>query len=180
MTSTRRLLVPVLVVLVVAAAALTWWVATRPAAEAVEPAVQQDGSYTVGTIPGDGHEAVEAAVAALPIVLSYDFRTLDEGLDSAAGQMTDSFAGEFCDTFDKTVRAMATSKKAVTNASVRGAGVVRADNDKAVVLAYVDQVLVSGKQAKGANAPVKVSQSRVLVELRRDDGDWRIDAINPF
>ena len=179
-TSARRVLVAVLVALVVAAAALTWWVASRPAPSDVRPAVGQDGSYTVGTIPGDGRAAVKAAARSLPVALSYDYRTLDAGLAKATKAMTSSFANEFRATFDKTARPLATSSQAVTSASVRGAGLVRVAGDRAVVLAYVDQVLVSSKDSKDKGSPVKLSQNRVKVELRRVDGTWKIDAINPF
>jgi hypothetical protein len=180
-TSRRSAVVPALVVLVLTAALLTWWLASRPAPVDVLPAVEQDGSYTVGTIPGDGEAAVKAAAAALPEALSYDFRTLDNDLNNATGHMTGSFAKEFRTTFDKTARPLALAKQAVMNASVRGAGLVHMDGDRhAVVLLYVDQLLVSSNTAKGDPAPVKVSQNRVVVELRLVGGTWKLDAINPL
>lgn len=53
--------------------------------------------------------------------------------------------------------ADAKTKKIVTRAVVRGAGLVAADGD----------------------APVKISQNRVTVELREVDGDWLVDDIHP-
>lgn len=178
--SRRRAGIVALAVLVVAAAVLTGWLASRPEPGVVKPAVQKDGSYTVGTIAGEADQAVQSAVDVLPAALSFDFRSLDESLSSATAGMTESFAEEFSATFDKTARPMAEDKSAVTNTLVRGAGLVRLDGERAVCLVYVDQVLVSSDTAKNKPLPVQVSQNRVTVDLVRVDGDWKVDGITPF
>lgn len=122
MQKLRRILVPALVVLVVAAAGLLAWVATRPDPDATRPLSAKDGVYTDGTIPGDGQHAVVEAVTAIPLALSYNYATLDKGLDEAVAHMTGSFAQEFRSTFDKTAGRLATSRKAVAQATVRAAG----------------------------------------------------------
>ena len=149
--------------------------------KSVKPTVSADGRYRVGTI-GDAPAtaAVKAATKALPVALSYDYRSLDKSLAAATKLMTPAFAKEFSTTFDKTTRAMAVQKQAITSALVRGAGVVGLVHDgKATVLVYLDQVLVSSK-AKKANDPLKVSQNRVHVSLRKVDGSWLVSGIEPF
>ena len=47
-------------------------------------------------------------------------------------------------------------------------------------LVYVDQLLVSSTTVKDEDAPVRVSQNRVLVGLTDDDGSWRVDSIDPI
>ena len=47
---------------------------------------------------------------------------------------------------------------------------------KATVLVYLDQVLVSSK-AKKASDPLKVSQNRVHVSMRKVDGHWSVQPI---
>lgn len=180
MQELRRALVPALVVLVAAAAVLLAWVAARPDPVATRPLSAKDGAYTVGTIPGHGQHAVEEAVTAIPLALSYNYATLSEGLDEAVDHMTDSFAQEFRATFDKTARRLATSRKAVARATVRAAGLVSIDDDKAVVMMYVDQVLLSGKKPGGEDGPVSVSQNRVEVVLRGSGDSWEVDSIEPF
>jgi hypothetical protein len=119
-------------------------------------------------------------VKALPLALAYDYRSLDKSLDAATALMTTGFATKFRATFDKTTRSLATEKQAITNALVRAAGLVgTVRGDKATVLVYLDQVLVASK-AKKATDPLKVSQNRVHVSLRKVDGRWRVSDIEPF
>jgi hypothetical protein len=177
----RKLLLAVLVVLLAASAVLTWQVASWDHPEAVVPEVLADGQYRAGTMADDETQAaLEAAVDILPTALAYDYRTLDKGLEAATSRMTTSFAASFTSTFDKTTRRMAVEKKAVTHALVRAAGVVgEAHDGKALVLVYLDQVLVSSRTRK-ASDPLKVSQNRVHVRLERVDGAWRVSDIAPF
>lgn len=146
-----------------------------------KPTVRADGSYRVGSV-GDAESkaAIQAAVDALPTALSYDYRSLDTSLKAATKQMTSSFAETFTRTFDTTTRPMAGEKQAITSALVRAAGLVgRIRDDKATVLIYLDQVLISSRTKK-ATDPLKVSQNRVHVKLRKVDGAWKVDDIVPF
>lgn len=154
---------------------------SHAAAPTVRPVVRADGSYRVGSGVGDAASdaAVRAAVAALPAALSYDYRSLDKGLAAATKLMTPAFAATYTKTFDATTRPMATEKQAITSALVRGAGIVGVAGDRATVLIYLDQVLVSST-AKKATDPLRVSQNRVHVTLRHDHGRWLVDDIEPF
>lgn len=178
----RKPVIGMLLVLIVAAAALTGYLATRPAPADTHPSVAKDGAYTPGSIPtDDGSAAVSAAARALPKALSYDYRTLDKGLTDAKPHMTRQFANTFQTTFDKTAKPMATTQRAVTNALVRGAGLTKLiDTDHAECLVYVDQILVSSETMKNNNKPAKISQNRIAVDMRREDGQWRINNISPF
>lgn len=175
-----RRLTLLLVVLVLASAGLTGWLSTRSEPSGTEPRVEDDGTYTVGTIPDDeGHLAVLAAADTMPLALTYDYRSLEQGLAEATSHMTADFAAEFEDTFRRTAAELATEKKAVTRALVRAAGLVEADDDSATCLVYVDQVLVSSAGQKD-DKPVRVSQNRVIVTLIREDDGWKVDGIKPF
>lgn len=177
----RRSLITGLLVLLLASAGLTGWVATRAEPAAIKPKVLADGRYRVGTAgDDDATAAVKAAATALPVALSYDYRSLDKSLKAATALMAPTFAVKFTETFDKTTRALATEKKAITSALVRSAGLVGTVQDgRATVLVYLDQVLVSSK-AKKSNEPLKVSQNRVHVKLTSIDGHWRVSDIEPF
>jgi Mce-associated membrane protein len=179
----RQKLTALLAVLVLAAGALTAYLATRPEPADVRPEVAADGAYRVGTLPSEpGEGAVRSAVRAVPKALSYDFRTLDEGLVDATELMTDDFRAEFSEVFAATARPTALEKKAVTRTLVRGGALVRLEDDdtKAVCLVYVDQVLVDSATMKNKAQPVTVSQNRVLVGLEREDGGWLVSSIEPF
>jgi hypothetical protein len=154
--------------------------AAKPAAVST-PGVQTDGSYRLGTLPDkDASAALKAAVTALPVAVSYDYRTLDDSLAKATALMTASFAKEFTKTFDASTRAMAVQKQAITSALVRGAGVIGAvKGGKVTCLVYLDQVLVSSKDKK-ASSPLKVSQNSVRVKLQKVGGAWKVDDVEPF
>lgn len=180
-----RRLTLVLVLAVLAATALVGHLATSPAAEDRTPALSEDGVYSPGSIPEDGDEAVSAAVEALPAALSYDFRDIDSNLDRATGFMTEDFASEFRDTFDKTARKLAEDKSAVTNTLVRGGALVDTEEGEALVLVYIDQVLTATAEqekdgADSTQSPVKVSQNRVRVSLTRVGETWKLSGIEPF
>lgn len=180
----RRVLV--LLVAVALAGAAVAWLATRSDPDAVRPSVADDAAHTSGTVIAAPDGALQAVSDLLPTALSYDHARLDDDLEAATAAMTDGFAEEYADTFDATVRPLATSKKAVSEAHVRATGLIRsADADQALVLAYVDQVLVSSAdQSGGADQsgaePVRVSQTRVLVSVRNVDGTWLLDGIDPL
>jgi Mce-associated membrane protein len=177
----RKILIAALVVLLLASAGLTAAVASKDDPPVVKPNLSADGKYTVGTVGDDaGVAATRAASRALPVALSYDYRSLDKSLEKATALMTPSFARSFRSTFDKTTRAMATDKHAIEVALVHGAGLVRGvHGGRATVLVYLDQVLVSSK-AKKASDPLKVSQNRVHVSMLEVGGRWLVDDVEPF
>ena len=152
----------------------------KPAAVST-PGVQQDGSYQGGTLPDkDASAALKAAVAALPVAVSYDYRTLDDSLTKATALMTPAFAKDFTTTFEKSTRAMAVQKQAITSALIRAAGVIGSvKGAKVPVLVSLDQVLVSSKDKK-PSSPLKVSQNSVRVTMEKVGGAWKVSDIEPF
>jgi len=177
----RHALVLVLGLAVLLAAAAVGWLALRSDADPVRPEVGEDARYTAGTVPAAPDGALQAVADLLPEALGYDHARVDDDLAEARGVMTSDFADEYAATFDATVRPLAKSKKAVSQAHVRAAGLVRSKgDDHAVVLTYVDQVLLSSKALAKDADPVEVSQTRVLVTVRQVDGTWKLDAIDPL
>lgn len=180
MTRARWALVVVLAVLVAAAGVMTARLAQRdPEPTSLRPVLAVDGTYTVGTVPGEPRAALEAAVAAVPPALSYDFAHLDRTLTAATSRMTQDFAAEFRTTFEATVRPLATQKEAVSQTRVRAAGVVSSTDDAVECLVYVDQVLVSSKEMRSGDQPVKVGQTRVRVRMVRVGEAWKVDDLQP-
>lgn len=177
-----------LLVLVLAAAGLTGWLAvdepdnsgpsSTVAAGDVVPTIK-DGVYVVGSIPDpDARDALLVAVGAVPVALSYDYRSLDKSLASATAMMTDAFATEYREIFDKTTRKMAVDKEAVTTTLVRAAGVATAiEDDSVTCLVYLDQFLLASKGQKPAKS---YTAARVHVSLTKVDGTWKVSAIEPF
>jgi Mce-associated membrane protein len=175
---TRARLVVVLLVLVVLVSGLSVVLAlTRPDLEAAgaEPMVT-GGRYEPAELGGPGGEAVAAAVEAVPLTLTVDHRDLRGSLAAATERMTPAFARAYTDDFDRTSRPFARERRAVTDAVVLGAGVVRARGDDDVVcLVYVDQRQVSGEGVQPGDQPRVLLRGRVLVRMVRRDGQWLVD-----
>lgn len=174
-------LVIALLVAVLLAGVLTAWLATRPSPSAHRPALDEKAAYTAGTVEQAPDGSLQAVADLLPVVLGYDHRTLDEDLAAAKAALAGDYAREYETTFEATVRPLATSARSASQAQVRAVGLVSTPGeDEAVVLAFVDQVLVTSKKAKATQDPVKVSQVRVRVSVQRGDEGWRISGIDPL
>lgn len=179
MSRRRVTLTAVLALLVVAAGVLTWRVWEDPAEPVTAPRVGADGAYRVGSIEGEDTGPVAAAVAAVPLALSYDHRRLEENLAAATSRMTAEFAEDYRTTFDASVRPLARKERAVTEARVRAAGLFERDGDEAVCLVFVDQALVASAALAHGKQPVKIGQNRVLVRLVKVGNGWKVDDIQP-
>ncbi|MDO9457824.1 hypothetical protein [Nocardioides sp.] len=175
--------VAVLLALVVAGSVLSVVLAlTRP-----DPVGAGEPPGTTGTtapgfraadLVGPGGDALSAAVRSLPLTLSYDHRDLDGSLAAATALMTRRYATVFTRSFDRRVRPFAARRRAVAQGLVRGAGVVRTDDDEnAVCLLYVDQVLVEARGLTRDDEPEVIARSRVRVDLVLVGGAWKIAGI---
>lgn len=180
--SARRIDLVLLALVLVAAGALVWALTLDEPGEGTRPDVNQDdGTYTVGSVPDDdAHDAVVAAVETAEVALGWDYRTLDEGLADATARMTDELVDGpqgFKATFNKITRPRAKANKAVVDALVRGAGEVRTSDGRVTVLLFVDQVVVDRKTAKNPKLPYEVVANRVYMDLEKVDGEWLVDEI---
>lgn len=182
----RATVVRVLTLLVLVASVVSLVLAlTRPDATSAAPPSTAEGTYDPASLAGPGGPALEAAVAALPTVLSYDHRDLRGSLRAARRTMTRDFAKEFAKSFDRRVKPFARKRNAVIDGVVRAAGLVRVRQDgragrRAVCLVYVDRRQLSGRQSPVDAPPQLLGGYRVLVTMvSRADG-WKIDGIRPI
>lgn len=159
-----------------------WSQRPMPVADRPPRSASSEEGYRVGTLPDRLDEAVEAAATTLPLALSYDYRSLEPGVAAATAGMTDTFAADYRRTFTGSAARLAREERAVTNAVVRAAGLVRAEGtDRVLCLVYLDQTLVSSKASRRQRStPAQVAQNRVLVGVRLVDGRWLVDSISPF
>ncbi len=172
--------VVVLLVLVLAGCALVVALAlTRPDAAGPGPAPGGGaGDYRAADLPGPGGDALDAAVAAMPRALGYDHRDLAGSLRAATATMTDDYAVRFRRIYDERVGDFAERRRAVTQAQVRAAGVVRVGGeDRAVCLLYVDQVLTSGRDLAAGETEV-LGRNRVVVDMVRRGDRWLVDDLD--
>ncbi len=119
--------------------------------------------------------APAAAEAAAAAILAYDFKTLDADEDGAKRFMTDDFASEYSDTFEKVVKPAAEQNHARVTASVLGSSAITAGPDTARVLLFVDQTTVSK-----ANRRPQVALNRVEMSMVKSGDTWLVADIASY
>jgi len=140
------------------------------------PADQVDGAEQAEEA---GQSAVRAAEAAVPPVLSYDYRTLDADFAEAESYLTEEFAAKRTELFDQeaesgmTLREQVVAEKVVVTATVSGTGLTRVsdDGDRATVVVYVNQ---DSQKGKAAPRPLRMWATLSMVA---DGDDWLLDDI---
>ena len=114
-------------------------------------------------------EARAAAEISAVTLLSYDHRRLDRDFAAAKKLLTGGFADDYASTAESVVRPTAEQVKAVVTAEVVSSSVDRADENRAVVLLFVDQTTTSTR----VDGP-QVDLNRVRMRLVRSGGQWLV------
>ncbi|MGW7008840.1 hypothetical protein ACWGCW_40240, partial [Streptomyces sp. NPDC054933] len=117
---------------------------------------------------------------AAPVILSYDYRHLDQDFAAALTHLTGSFRTEYRRTTSTVVAPTAKQYQAVVQATVaqpaageEAASVVSAAPDRVVVLLFVNQVTRSTR----LTAP-RLDLNRVRMTLSRTADGWRVSAVD--
>lgn len=118
-------------------------------------------------------EAQAAAERHAVTLLSYDHRHLDRDFARAREVVTGPFADDYATTTERVVRPSAEEVKAVVTAEVASSAVVRAGENRAVVLLFVDQTTTSTR----LEGP-KVDLNRVRITLVRSGGEWLVSGVD--
>lgn len=118
-------------------------------------------------------EAQAAAEAHAVTLLSYDHRHLDRDFARAGKVLTGRFADDYAATTEKVVRPSAEQVKAVVTADVAASSVVRASENRVVVLLFVDQTTTSTR----LEGP-KVDLNRVRMTMVRSGGEWLVSGVD--
>jgi Mce-associated membrane protein len=126
-------------------------------------------------------QALAAARQAAPVVLSYDYRHVDQDFAAARAHLTGHFRDEYAKTTKTVVGPTAKKYRGVVKATVvepsgggaPAASVVSASPDRAVVLLFVNQVTRS-TQVSGS----RVDLNRVRMTLSRTSEGWKVSAVD--
>lgn len=118
-------------------------------------------------------DARAEAESRLPQLLGYSSRSLKADLARASTMTTGEFHDDYSRILEEVVGPTAIEQKITTSVRVDGLGVVEADVDRVVVLAFLTQTTISG-----TGAPV-LRGSRVEVTMANDDGTWLIAGLEP-
>lgn len=130
--------------------------------------------------------AAAAAARAVPVVLSYDYRTFDNDVTKASAYLspvrtcaadTDkcrSFRQQYTDLQNQAVKRTALKYHARVVGDLTQLGVVDASTDEVTLLAFVAQT------SENSQRPTpRVDSSRVVVTMRKVDGQWLVASLDP-
>lgn len=119
-------------------------------------------------------ESVRAATAGAIAMLSYRPESVDHDLGAARNLLAGTFQGSYSTLTHDVVIPGAREKKITAQATVPAASSVSADQDRAVVLLYINQTTTVGSEPPTAMA------SCVRVTLDHTDGRWLITGFDPI
>ncbi len=170
MTAQRA--VGVLAVLVVVAAAVLAWLVLLGDGTAGRDTTSAESSDAVVASAGAKADVLETAADATTRAYSYSWESLAEDRAAARALMT----REMQRRYDRTMAGVGTSSQSdhtVVTAEVVESALVTATPSYARVLLFVNQTT----DGDALDEPL-LDLDRVLVTLVRDDGDWRLDALD--
>ena len=126
-------------------------------------------------------QAVAAARDAAPVILSYDYRHVDQDFAAATARLTGPFLEQYRKTTSSVVGPTARQYHAVVKATVAkpasggddSVSVVSASPDRVVVLLFVNQVTDSTR----ITGP-RLDLNRVRLTLTRTSAGWKVTAVD--
>jgi Mce-associated membrane protein len=118
-------------------------------------------------------ESMRAATDGTVALLSYRPDTVDKDLVAARDRMTGTFRDSYTQLINDVVIPGAKQKQISAVATAPAAASVSANPQHAVVLVFVNQTIIVGKDAPSASA------SSVRVTLDNIDGHWLISGFDP-
>ena len=121
----------------------------------------------------DRTDALAAAKSRVPVLLSYDHRTLEADLARSKEQTTGRFRTDYATLLDGPVAKAAAQKQIATKATISGAGVLRVTESRVTVLVFLTQTTM----APGAEP--SISASRVEVKMQRVGNGWKVGGLTP-
>lgn len=117
-----------------------------------------------------GVAAMQAARDSIVAMLSYRSATVEKDLDAARDGLTGRFLDDYTQLIKTVVIPDAKQRSLSAAAKVPSTAVVSADQDRVVVLAYVDQTMTAGSEKP------TVTASTVRVTMEKIDGRWLVAA----
>ena len=146
------------VLLAGAGVGVCWW-----RAEHGSPSIDEDARTQV----------LVSAADLTQRTLSYDYKSLDQDMETATAKMTPKFRKEYRSTMDQ-VRANTEKNKIVLEASAVASAIIDVSTTKAKVLVFANQTTTVGA---GKDKKQQLLRNSLVVTLERDGGDWVIDKL---
>ncbi|TXL60759.1 hypothetical protein [Aeromicrobium terrae] len=146
------------VLLAAAGVGVCWW-----RAEHGSPTIDEDARTQV----------LVSAADLTQRTLSYDYKSLDQDMETATAKMTPGFRKEYRSTMEQ-VRANTEKNKIVLEAAAVASAIIDVSETKAKVLVFANQTTTVGT---GKAKKQQLLRNSLVVTLERDGGDWVIDKL---
>ena len=117
-------------------------------------------------------QATAAARDAARLLFSYDHETLEQDFEKGLSVTTGEFREQYQRTTSEVVSPVAEQYDAVVVAEVIEAAIVEASADRVTALVFLNQATTSTR-VEGQ----QVDQSRVRMQLVREDGRWLVEGV---
>lgn len=136
------------------------------------------GPVLVGATPADRADArnVEVVSAARRLtadLFNADYRSIGQQVDGVAASATGEFAREWESSESTYVETFTAAKREVA-ATIRGIGLIEADDREASVTIALDTATTDSAGARGASGTARIRKLALAMSLRRVDGAWAI------
>lgn len=110
----------------------------------------------------------------IPMILGFDYQTVERSRDDAAKLMTPEFKQEYLDDTAKNVIPAARQRELVSQVNVVGAGMLAAHRDSGSVMVFMNRTITDKSKQPLYDG------SRLKIDYQKVDGDWRIQDITPI
>lgn len=120
------------------------------------------------------NDAVKAATAKVPELLSYTFSSFSTDLAKAEADTTPSFRSTYSKLMTGQIEGPAKQNQVVTSAAVSNASVISASGSKATLLMFLSQQTKTKAKAESV-----LNDTAVRVTMRKVGGNWLIDGLTP-
>ena len=119
-------------------------------------------------------ELPELAAQQIPIILGFDYQTIERSRNDAYALLTPDFRREYEDDTTKNVIPQARDRQIVSQVNVVGVGMLDAHRDSGSVMVYMNRVLTDKTKQPLYDG------SRLRVDYQKVGRDWRIKDITPI
>ena len=119
-------------------------------------------------------ELPQLAAQQIPIILGFDYQTIERSRGDAYRLLTSDFRREYEDDTTKNVIPAARERQLISQVNVVGVGMLDAHRDSGSVMVYMNRVLTDKTKQPLYDG------SRLKVDYQKVGQDWRIRNITPI
>ena len=119
-------------------------------------------------------ELPQLAAQQIPIILGFDYQTIERSRTDAYRLLTPDFRREYEDDTTKNVIPAARQRQLISQVNIVGVGMLDAHRDSGSVMVYMNRVLTDKTKQPLYDG------SRLKVDYQKVGQDWRIENITPI